>query len=110
MTNESFFKKASKNRCVFKGIRHVYIIDNGCKVELYDDDSVKMYCTVGGSYFYRPLTNAEIFSMYQEGFDKASLKISIKELEKNIDQANKRKSFVKASALTQIMNNYTSRL
>ena len=110
MTNREFFKKASKNRCVFKGIDHVYILDNGCKVELYDNDSVKMYCTCSGNYFYRLLTPAERLMMYQYGFDVASLRISIDELSKSIDTAMQRKATNKASSLESIRSVYVNRL
>ena len=53
MKNEKLFNEASEGRCVFTGINHIYVLDNGCKLEYYKDGSVKAYSTAGGSSFYR---------------------------------------------------------
>lgn len=110
MKNEKLFKEASSGRCVFKGISHVYVIDNGCKIEYYNDGSLRAYSTSGGSYFYREYDKVEMDRLYEVGFELASLEISIKDLKKNMRKAQERRSFVRHSSYQGVLDLYVGRL
>lgn len=110
MKNEELFREASRHRCVFSGIQHKYILDNGCKMELYDDGTAKFYCTVGGNYFYKELGGSDIHSFYDSGFDVASLKISIREIDAIIRRLERRNSTVRMRAYEDIKSMYVNRL
>lgn len=110
MNGRELFKKVSEGRCVFKGINHVYTIDNGVKIELYSDDSVKMYSTVTGNYFYRRLTEDEVQMVMQEGFDVAALKISIEGIKRAIRRLGDKRSVSRESSLMQLLDSYVNKL
>lgn len=110
MKNEKLFKEASKKRCVFKGINHVYILDNGCKLEYYKDGSIKAYSTAGGSCFYREYNNTEMDRLCDAGFDVASLEVSIRALKKNMQKAQERRSFTRYSSYQDIFYRYVEKL
>lgn len=110
MKNEKLFNEASMGRCVFKGISHVYVIDNGCKVEYYKDGSLRAYSTAGGSSFYREYDSVEMDRLYEVGFEIASLEVSIKDLKKNIQKAQERRSFVRHRSYQSVLELYVGRL
>lgn len=110
MKNERLFNEAANGRCVFTGINHIYVLDNGCKIEYYKDGSIKAYCTAGGSSFYQEYTEEEMNRLYEVGFDIASLEVSIKTLKKNMQKSQERRSFVKHSSYQGIFDTYVERL
>lgn len=110
MKNEKLFKEASKGRCVFKGINHVYILDNGCKLEYYKDGSIKAYSTAGGSCFYREYNDRETQRLLDAGFEVTSLEVSIQTLKKNMQKAQERRSFVRHSSYQDIFDRYVEKL
>lgn len=81
MSAENFWIDATKNRVVMKGLDHLYFIDNGYKVERYTNGKIVIYNTKCGGFFYKEVQdNNEIWKFFMEGFDKASLELTIQEL------------------------------
>ena len=65
------------NRPIFKGKNSIYIIDNGCKVEKFDNGKVVIYNTRIGGDFYQKVHPC-YYEMYEkEGFDVMSLQLSL---------------------------------
>ena len=110
MKNEKLFNEASEGRCVFTGINHIYVLDNGCKLEYYKDGSVKAYSTAGGSSFYRQYDDSEMQRLYECGFDVVSLEVSNQTLKKNMQKSQERRSFVKHSSYQDIFDRYVEKL
>lgn len=77
MTKENkFWQDAIKKRSTMMGVNHEYFIDNGCKVELYDDGSIEIYDSMTGGMFYnKKKLDKEYF--LSVGFDQASLEHAI---------------------------------
>lgn len=64
-------------RPTFKGKNSIYIIDNGCKVEKFDNGKVVIYNTRVGGDFYQKV-HPRYYEMYEkEGFDVMSIQLSI---------------------------------
>lgn len=64
-------------RPVFKGKNSIYIIDNGCKVEKFDNGKVVIYNTRLGGDFYEKVEPI-YYEMYErDGFDVMSIQLSI---------------------------------
>ena len=64
-------------RPVFKGKNSIYIIDNGCKVEKFDNGKVVIYNTRVGGDFYQK-AHPSYYEMYErDGFDLMSIQLSI---------------------------------
>lgn len=93
--NQELWNDASAGRPVFKGKEHQYIIDNGCKVEYYDDGRIRIFNTRIGGDFYKELKESDVFDFYTMGFDIASLKLSIRTIEKIIERRKKYKNSVR---------------
>jgi hypothetical protein len=83
---QRFWEDAKTKRAVFRGRDHEYIIDNGCKVEMYDDGSVRIYNTREGGSFYKEVFDLDRFLSI--GFTAASAEMSIKTLKKQIEWLN----------------------
>jgi hypothetical protein len=65
------------NRPIFKGKNSIYIIDNGCKVEKFDNGKVVIYNTRLGGDFYQKV-HPSYYEMYErDGFDVMSIQLSI---------------------------------
>jgi hypothetical protein len=65
------------NRPVFKGKNSIYIIDNGCKVEKFDNGKIVIYNTRLGGDFYEKVEPI-YYEMYErDGFDVMSIQLSI---------------------------------
>jgi hypothetical protein len=90
--NLELWRQASKGRPVFRGKEHIYTIDNGCKIEYYEDGSLKLYNTREGGDFYRELELDEVFDFYISGFEVASLRMAVRSVTKQLDR---RKAFKK---------------
>ena len=64
-------------RPTFKGKNSIYIIDNGCKVEKFDNGNVVIYNTRVGGDFYEKV-DPSYYEMYErDGFDVMSIQLSI---------------------------------
>lgn len=96
MTSEQFWKQATEDRPVMKGLDHLYFIDNGYKVEMYTNGKMVLYNTKCGGFFYKEVKDAnEILRFLVDGFDKASLELTIRELQDYCDshQNNRAKMY-----------------
>jgi hypothetical protein len=112
MTKENkFWLDATQNRSVMKGINHEYFIDNGCKVEIYDDGSIEIYDTMTGGMFYnKKKLDKEYF--INIGFNQASLEHAIsscKLLSQIGDDTQKKNQYtIMAMLYEQKLDKYTN--
>lgn len=80
-SNEQFWNEATTERMIFNGVDHLYFIDNGCKVEYYEDESISLYNTMIGGDFYQKLPDDALNEFLGLGFDVASLQMAIKTID-----------------------------
>ncbi len=80
-SKEQFWNEATVDRMVFQGADHFYFIDNGCKVEYYEDKTLCLYNTMIGGDFYQKLPDEAIDTFLELGFDVASLQMAIKTID-----------------------------
>ena len=85
MNKQEFWQQAINGKPVMTGINHRFIIENGHKVEMYEDGSMEMYCTMGGGHFYQRIKDYSDF--FEKGFDVASLERAIKKCDQIINKS-----------------------
>ena len=85
MNKQEFWQQTIKGKPVMKGISHEYILENGHKIEMYEDGSMEMFCTMDGGHFYQKIKDCNDF--FEKGFDVASLERAIKKCDQIIDKS-----------------------
>lgn len=111
---ENFWNEAKDDVCVMNGVDHQYVIENGCKVEFYDDGSLVIYNTMIGGDFYKVIKGEERNQFFKHGFKLQSLKqyistaTEIKELmikrAMNVLKQNK-KAHTREDAINKLVQN-----
>ena len=85
MNKQEFWQQAINGKPVMTGINHRFIIENGHKIEMYEDGSMEIFCTMDGGHFYKKIKDCNDF--FEKGFDEASLERAIKKCNQIIDKS-----------------------
>lgn len=107
------FEEAVKNRPTFTHKDSRYTIDNGCKIEIYDDGKVKIYNTRTGGDFYEHVS-PYYYKMFEElGFDIGSMQLSVDTLGialKKIESRTEKKFEIERKNLKEKIDDYKDKI
>lgn len=85
-TNKELWEEAKKDRHVMTGIDHEFVIDSGCKIEMYTNGDVYLYNTMLGGYYYKPIWGEDKDGFYENGFDIQSARLYVRHMKKSLEE------------------------
>lgn len=92
-SNKELWDEASVAEPIFYGENHKYFIKYGCKLEYYDDGSIRILNTrIGGDFYFEVKDHSRFLEV---GFSLAAVEMAIETMKKQLEHV---KSFKTNSA------------